>query len=351
MTPERLDDDQLGQRLAQVLDAEVNTIEVRDAWVTIVSRVRDLDRSRARLGRVSATRRRRGRQGGVAAGIGVAAAILLAVVLGARLAAPTPAPVAPSATSVPRYDASIPTLVVYRTTGGEYQWPHGTNVPNTFTITPERMRTDSPEVGKAALEAMFDTAPVQPGNIVWLDQPAAQQVDLTSVTVSGGLIRVELNAIHTPPFAKREAHALAQAWVWTLQDTLGVRDDVLITLQGKPFWLYGVIDTAEPLTRDESVRVVRPDGFDSPRHGEVVPSPFVLLGSAAARSGQPAQVQIVNLETGAIAYRQEVVGLDGRAAPVDFEPVLSLKPGRYRAAVSGHGTVRGVSDITFTVVS
>ena len=28
---------------------------------------------------------------------------------------------------------------------------------------------------------------------------------------------------------------MVQAWVWTLQDTLGVRDDVLIRLHGKPF--------------------------------------------------------------------------------------------------------------------
>ena len=143
---------------------------------------------------------------------------------------------------------------------------------------------------------------------------------------------------------------IAQAWVRTLQDTLGVRDDVLIRLQGQPFRLYGAIDTAKPLTRDESVRVVRPDGFDSPRNGDVAPSTFVLLGSATAGPGQPARVEIVDLDTGAIAYEQELLGPADRAAPVDFEPVLTLEPGRYRATVSGHGAVSGVRDITFTVV-
>ena len=99
------------------------------------------------------------------------------------------------------------------------------------------------------------------------------------------------------------------------------------------------------------MRVVRPDGFDSPRNEDVAPSTFVLLGSATAGPGQPARVQIVDLDTGAIAYEQEVLGPADRAAPVDFEPVLTLEPGRYRATVSGHGAVSGVRDITFTVVS
>ncbi|HYI59220.1 MAG TPA: hypothetical protein VEX66_13700 [Microlunatus sp.] len=349
MTADRLDDDQVGQRLAQVLEAEANTIEVGDAWDAIASRLVVSEWPSARLGPVSATRRRRRVLGAVAAGLGVAAAIVLAVVLGWRPAAVTPAPVAPATTSVPRYDASIPTLVVYRTTAGEYP-PQGA-APATFTITPERMRTDSPDVGRAALEAMFDTGPVQPGNVNWLEQKIVQEIDITSVTVSGGLIRVDLYAFSSQVFPEPEAHVMAQAWVRTLQDTLGVRDDVLVTLRGQPFWLYYAIDTTKPLTRDESVRVVRPDGFDSPRHGDVVPSTFVLLGSATAGPGQPAHVQIVDLDTGAIAYEQEVLGPADRAAPVDFEPLLTLEPGRYRATLSGHGTVDGIRDITFTVVS
>jgi hypothetical protein len=349
MTAERLDDDQVGQRLAQVLETEANTVQVGDAWDAIQSRLVVSDWPGARLGPVSATRRHRRLLGGVAAGIGVAAAIVLAVVLGWRPVALTPAPVAPATTSVPRYDASIPTLVVYRTTAGEY--PAQGAAPNTFTVTPERMRTDSPDVGKAALEAMVETAPVQPGNVNWLDQKIVQHIDVTSVTVSDGLIRVELYAFSSQVFTEPEARVMAQAWVRTLQDTLGVRDDVLITLRGQPFWLYYAIDTARPLSRDESVQVVRPDGFDSPRHGDVAPRTFVLLGSAAASAGQPARVQIVDLETGAIAYEQEVLGPADRAAPVDFEPVLTLAPGRYRATLSGHGEVVGVRDITFTVVS
>ena len=344
MTAERFDDDQVGQLLAQVLETEANAIEVGDAWDAIASRLLDSDWSGARLGPVSATRWRRRVLGGVAAGIGVAAAIVVAVVLGWRPAVLIPAPVAPATTSVPRYDASIPTLVVYRVTGGEDR-PRGAPASPTFTITPERMRTDSPEVGQAALEAMFDTAPVHGG------ERKLGRADVTSVTVSGGLIRVELNAFYSPLYTEPQAHVIAQAWVRTLHDTLGVRDDVLIRLRGQPFRLYGVIDTAKPLARDQSVRVVRPDGFDSPRNGDVAPSTFVLLGSATAGLGQPARVEIVDLDTGAIAYEQEVLGPADRAAPVDFEPVLTLEPGGYRATVSGHGAVTGVRDITFTVVS
>jgi hypothetical protein len=350
MTAELFDDDQVGQRLAQVLETEANAVEVGDGWDAIASRVLlDSDWPRARLSPASATQRRRRLAGGLATGLCVAAAIVVAVVLGWRPAALQPAPVAPATTSVPRYDASIPTLVVYRTTAGEYP-PQGA-APDTFTITPERTRTDSPDVGQAALEAMFDSAPVQPGNVNGFEQKIVQRIDVTSVTVSDDLIRVELNSFSSQVFAEPEAHVMAQAWVRTLQDTLGVRDDVLITLQGKPFWLYYAIDTAQPLTRDESVQVVRPDGFDSPRNGDVVPSTFALLGSATAGPGQPARVQILDLDTGAIAYQHDVLGPADRNAPVDFQPVLTLQPGRYRATVSGHGEISGARDITFTVVS
>ena len=50
--------------------------------------------------------------------------------------------------------------------------------------------------------------------------------------MSGGLIRVELNDFYGPLYTEPQAHVIAQAWVRTLQDSLGVRDDVLITLQG-----------------------------------------------------------------------------------------------------------------------
>ncbi|HEY5846512.1 MAG TPA: hypothetical protein VIT42_06955, partial [Microlunatus sp.] len=333
MTVEPLDDDQVGQRLAQILETEVNTVEVGDAWDAIASRLLVPVGPGARPNPVSATRRRRRMLGGLAAGTAVAAAIVMAVVLGWRPALVTPAPVAPAA-SVPRYDASIPTLVVYRTTAGVYNpsdpRPAGAPAPDTFTLTPERMRTDSPDVGRAALEAMINTAPVQPGNTHWAEQKDAQKIDVTSVTVSGGLIRVELNAFHSPQYAyssEQEAQVMAQAWVRTLQDTLGVRDDVVITLRGQPFWLYGKIDTATPLTRDASVPVVRPAGFDSPRQGDVVPSTFVLLGSATAGPGKPARVQIVDLDTGATAYEEELHAPADRDAPLDFQPVLTLGPG------------------------
>jgi hypothetical protein len=175
-------------------------------------------------------------------------------------------------------------------------------------------------------------------------------VDVVSARVSGGLIRVELNAFHGPQHPEPEAQLIAQALVRTLQDTLGVRDDVLFRLQGQPFRLYGAVDTAEPLARDESVRVVRPDGLDSPRAGDVAPRTFLLLGSVTAGPGQPARVQVVDLQTGAIAREHDVLGPAGRAATVEFQVVLTLEPGRYRATLSGHGAVRGTREVTFTVV-
>jgi hypothetical protein len=346
MTVEDFDDDQAGQRLAQILEAEAGTIHVGSAWDGIASRLLIFDEAGARTRPVSHARRRRV-MGGLAVAVAVATAILMAVVLGWRPAAVMPTPVAPATTSVPRYDPSIPTLVVYRTTAGEY--PTQGSPSNTYTVTPERIRSESPDVGRAALEAMIDTPPVQPGNMNWLDQKIVQKIDISSVTVSGGLIRVDLNAFSSQVFTEPEAHVMAQAWVRTLQDTLRVRDDVLITLKGQPFWLYYAVDTTRPLTRDESVPVVRPDGFDSPRNGDVVPSTFMLLGSAVAGSGQPAHVQIVDLDTGATAEERDL-GPAGRSGPTDFQPVLTLEPGRYRATLTAYGAAKGIRDITFTVV-
>ena len=237
----------------------------------------------------------------------MAAALLLAVVLGWRPFTTTPQPAAPPDTSVPRYDPTIPTLVVYRSNVEVIaaNQPKG----SILSITPERMRTDSRDVGLAALNALFETDPLHPGNVSWEEQ----KIDATSVTVSGGLIRVEVNAFNSHVFSPWAAHVMAQAWVRTLQDTLGVRDDVLITLQGQPFLLYGQIDTAQPLKRDPKVPVVRTPGIDSPHDGDVVPSTFVLLGSATASQNQPARIVVAALDTGAVVVDEQLTGTSGSA--------------------------------------
>lgn len=350
MTAEPADDDPVERLLAQALDAAAGSIDVPDAWDAIARRLLMADGLGAPPGPVSGTRSRR-LVSGVVVALGVAAVLVVAVVLGWRpsAAAPAPAapaPAAPATVTVPRYDGAIPTLVVYRTTAGSFPTPGSTSDPAEFTLTPERMRTGSSDLGRAALEALFATPPAQPGSVSWLDQ----KIDISSVTVSRGRIRVELSAFSSPVYPDPEARVMAQAWVRTLQDSLGVRDDVVLTLRGRPFRLYHAIDTATPLRRDTSVLVVRPAGVDSPRSGDVVPSTFVLLGSAAAGEGKPARVQVVDVDTGAIAYEQEQSAPFDRDAPVDFQPVLTLEPGRYRATVTGYGAVSGNRDVSFTVV-
>ena len=277
MTGERgPNEEELAERLTEALEQEANAIQVRDGWESIASRLVSSSALTPRLSSISGGRRRRRAIGAAGIFVGVAAALLLAIVLGWRPFATTPRPAAPPETSVPRYDPTIPTLVVYRSNVEVIaaRQPKG----SILSITPERMRTDSRDVGLAALNALFETDPLHPGNVSWEEQ----KMDATSVTVSGGLIRVEVNAFNSHVFSPWAAHVMAQAWVRTLQDTLGVRDDVLITLRGRPFLLYGQIDTAQPLKRDPKVPVVRTPGIDSPQDGDVVPSTFVLLGSATA---------------------------------------------------------------------
>ncbi len=345
MTGERgLGEELLGVRLTETLEREANAIPVRDGWETITSRLVSSAGPAPRLSLIGEGRRRRRVVGAVGICVAVAAALLLVVVLGWRPLGTTPPPAAPPDTSVARYDPTIPNLVVYRSNVeviAEKQ-PKG----SILSITPERMRTDSRDVGLAALNALFETDPLHPGNVSWNEQ----KIDATSVTVSDGLIRVEVNAFFSHMFAPAAAHVMAQAWVRTLQDTLGVPHDVLITLQGQPFLLYGQIDTAQPLKRDPKVPVVRTPGIDSPRDGDVAPSTFVLLGSATASQNQPARIVVTALDTGAVVLDDRLAGTTDRAETVDLTKTMTLDPGRYRARLSGSVGKPYASEITFTVV-
>jgi hypothetical protein len=346
MTGKRgLSEERLAERLTRTLEREAESIQVDDAWGVIASRlVWSSSGPAPRLSRTSGRRNRRRAIGAVGVCVGMAAALLLAVVFGWRPFSTTPQPAAPPYTSVPRYDPTIPTLVVYRSNVEVIaaNQPKG----SILSITPERMRTDSRDVGLAALNAMFETDPLHPGNVSWEEQ----KIDTTSVTESGGLIRVEVNAFYSHVFSPWAAHVMAQAWVRTLQDTLGVREDVLITLQGRPFLLYGAIDTAQPLTRDPKVPVVRTPGLDNPHDGDVVPSTFLLLGSATASQNQPARVVVVALDTGAAVLDEQLAGTADRAESIDFTKRLTLDPGRYRAAVTGIDRKPYSHEITITVV-
>lgn len=142
----------------RALEREANSIEVRDAWDAIASRLLESSGPSLRLSPVGEGARRRRVRAVAGICVGVAAALLLAIVLGWRpFATTTPEPIGPPNTSVPRYDLTIPTLVVCRSNVEviAQNQPKG----STLSITPERMRTDSRDVGFAALTAMFETKP------------------------------------------------------------------------------------------------------------------------------------------------------------------------------------------------
>ena len=319
------DEEQLTRRLSQALNMEADAIPVGNGWQSIQGRIMSPQGAVRSFNPVSSRRRHRRAIGIGALCTGMAAALVAAVVIGGwrPLATNPPPPPTLATTSVPRYDPTIPTMVVYRSNVEVIasKQPPG----SILSITPERIRTDSRDVGLAALKALIETKPLHPGNLPWNTN---QKIDATSVTVNGGLIRVELNAfsghVEFTPWA---AHVMAQAWVRTLQDTLGVRDDVLITLQGKPFLLYGKIDTATPLKRDDKVPVTRYPGFDSPFDGAVVPATFVLLGSAIGSETQPARIEVARLDTGALVVDDGITSSGEKPQPVDFSKVVTLEPG------------------------
>jgi hypothetical protein len=345
------DDEQPARRLSQALKMEADAIPVGIGWPSIQGRIMSPEGARRSFNPVTSRRRHRRAIGIGALCVSMAAALVAAVIIGGRrppAANPPPPPPRLATTSVPRYDPTIPTMVVYRCNVEVIaaRQPPG----SILSITPERIRTDSRDVGVAAMNALIETKPLHPGNVPW---NADQKIDVKSVTVGGGLIRVELKAFfgHVG-FTPWAAHVMAQAWVRTLQDTLGIRDDVLITLQGKPFLLYGEIDTGTPLQRDDKVPVTRYPGLDSPFDGAVVPATFVLLGSAIGSEARPARIEVARLDTGVLVVDDGITSSGEKPQSVDFSKVVTREPGRYRAAVigfnrSGQPTT---DEIGFTVV-
>jgi hypothetical protein len=104
------------------------------------------------------------------------------------------------------------------------------------------------------------------------------------------------------------------------------------------------------LKRDPKVPVVRTPGIDSPQDGDVVPSSFVLLGSATASQGQPARIVVAAIDAGAVVLDEQVAGTTARPETVDFTKTLTLDPGRYRATLTGVDRKPYTHEITITVV-
>ena len=82
----------------------------------------------------------------------------------------------------------------------------------------------------------------------------------------------------------------------------------------------------------------------------MVPSIFVLLGSATASQNQPARIVVAALDTGSMVVDEQLAGTAAGRETVDFTKTLALDPGRYRATLSGVDRKPYTHEITFTVV-
>ena len=157
-----------------------------------------------------------------------------------------------------------------------------------------------------------------------------QEADVASVMHADGVIRVELDGFSSEIVSSQAAPIMVQAWVHTLQDTLGTRDPVLFRIQGRPFLMYYQVDTTLPIERDVAVPIRHFAGFDTPVDGDVVGTPLALLGYADAAADRPARLEIINLtrKTKEINDRQI-----SSAGPIDL--VEDLPPGRHQITLEG----------------
>lgn len=350
--PPNMDDEEAGRILTRVLSQVARRIPVADRWSSIEAGLP----STTTMPLISVDSLRAARRRRRALALAAVAAVVLVVVVGVRrqlIGTPQPA-APPGLRSAPR-TLTEANMVVYRSNVSEEEQPVGS-----LYIEPELMVSDSLDLGVAAVEALFDTHPAQPSGVLdWshLGQPDPtknhdwthwQQVDVTSVTNSGGFIRIELNGFSAHLGASDAAAAvMVQAWVYTVQDTLRSRNEVLITLQGEPFLLYGEFDTAKPFKRDDRVQIRDFAGFDQPKDGDVIGSNFKLLGHIDAAPSRPARLRLINLDTGQTVDDQEFSHSTGKLGGL-----RQPRSGRYQARLDGvDADGKPYSEqVTFTVV-
>ncbi len=128
-----------------------------------------------------------------------------------------------------------------------------------------------------AMDALFQQAPTVPGAE---DVPRNASNRVASLTLDDGVIRLDMAVVDDqtrPPGSAGAAQARrwVDAWVRTAGAALDDVGPVLITLDGRPTTLYGVVDTAQPLLPD-GLSVEHPSALYFPADGASVTSPVAL---------------------------------------------------------------------------
>ncbi|HEY0238677.1 MAG TPA: hypothetical protein VGC37_08530 [Friedmanniella sp.] len=286
-------DSALVAALTRMLRAEADEVSVSpEAWAQVQARVAAERRRASNQGQG----RRRGRRvrsrwlGPVAAvlTLGLVVAGLLLVTIGGlhRTAAPGPAR-SPSAAPTPGSPAptgggrTAAAETGFRPSQPRVAW-------TVYRAGPDGLYTDAaparaPYDPVQAMDALFQQGPTVPGADV---VPGNQTNRVASLTYVDDVVHLDMAAVddQTRPAGAKGA-AQARRWVAAWVRTAGAAFDsygqVLITLNGRPTTLYGVVDTTKPLF-DPMITVKHPAGLYFPADSASVTSPVALAAMPGA---------------------------------------------------------------------
>lgn len=318
--------------LTEVLRTEADQIQPSaDAWTRL--------EGRTSTGSPFRRRRRRLAWHGAAAAVSlglVVAALLLATTVDPRrvgLPAPAETPTAASA-SAPAggFRPSQPRVAwtLYR--------------PGTDGLYVDAARASAPYDPAQAMTALFEQQPSVAGAVV---VPGNNLNRVASLTYADDLVHLDLAAVddRTRPAGRdgeAEARRWVEAWVRTASQAFDSYAPVLITLNGRPTRLYGVVDTAKPLF-DPRIVVKHPATLYFPQASEQVTSPV----GVAAMPGAVGDRLVVHDADGKTVASQTADASGGGQTVLTVAPELA--PGDYTATLRDRsGRVEQQSRFTVT---
>lgn len=186
-----------------------------------------------------------------------------------------------------------------------------------------------------AIDALFQQSPTVPGAEV---VPRSSSNRVASLTYVDHVIHLDMASVDeetrpTGPAGAAQARRWVAAWFRTLTDAYRGGGEVLITLNGKPTTLYGVVDTSKPMFELMTVPVGHPATLYFPAEDASVTSPVALAAMPSAvgdrlvvRDASGAVVSSVTADAG--GGGETVLTSAPELAPGEYTAGLVLKAGK-----------------------
>ncbi|SEQ40127.1 hypothetical protein [Microlunatus flavus] len=343
-------DPSLVDALREAMRTEAGQVEpTPDGWARLQRR---LAAERASTGRAAPPRPRRRAYGRAAVAVASFALVVAALVLvtthgpqRAAVPAESPTAVPSSATQPPGgYRPSQPRVAwtLYR--------------PGADGLVVDAARASAPYDPAQAVRALFEQPPNVPGAVA---VPRNDANRVASLTVVDRAVHLDMAAVDdqtrpTGAAGRAEARRWVEAWVRTAGAAFDTLGPVVITLNGRPTTLYGVVDTTQPLF-DPRTTVTAPRTIFFPAASERVTSPVGVAAMPGAVGDQlavtdPAGRAAATATADAANGGETVMSLAPELEPGDYTVVLRSRSGQVEAqrrfTVTGSATPAGREPVT-----